>query len=67
MDYYSGPAPKIIGATVYALNRTFGLAPAREHGTHETVTEVIDSRTGLIRTDQGNIYSNGDFNVVKFR
>ena len=26
---YTGEKPRIIGATIYALNRTYGLAPAR--------------------------------------
>lgn len=64
---FTGPNPKIIGATVYALNKTYGLAPARETGPAETVTEVIDSRTGLILTAEGNVYSNGDFGIQKFK
>jgi hypothetical protein len=63
---FSGAAPKIIGATVYALNRTHGLAPARELGKDEKVTEVLDAHSGLIKTDAGNVYSNGDFGIKRF-
>lgn len=52
---FTGAKPRIIGATVYALNRTYGLAPAREAGGDETVVEVIDGYSGLIRTDAGNV------------
>jgi len=64
-NLFSGPQPRIIGATVYALNRTHGLAPARDRGEPETVSEVIDSYHGLIRTAEGNLYSNGDFGIAR--
>jgi hypothetical protein len=63
---FTGTKPRIIGATVYALNRTHGLAPAREAGADETVVEVIDGHSGLIRTDAGNVYSNGDFGIKRY-
>lgn len=63
---FTGTSPRIIGATVYALNRTHGLAPAREAGAPEVVAEVIDGYTGLIRTDAGNVYSNGNFGILRF-
>lgn len=66
MSIFTGPAPKIIGATVYALNLTHGLAPARPAGPMEVVVEVIDGHSGMIRTDAGNVYSNGDFGIWKF-
>ena len=66
MSIFTGTAPKIVGATVYALNRTHGLAPSREPGKPEIVTEVIDDYTGLIRTAEGNVYSNGDFGIARF-
>lgn len=65
-NIFAGPVPRIIGATIYALNRTFGLAPARPAGDDETVTEVIDSHSGLVRTDAGNVYANGDFGIKRF-
>lgn len=66
MSIFTGPAPKIIGATVYALNRTHGLAPAREQGAPEIVVEVINGHSGVIRTDKGNVYFNGDFGIQRF-
>lgn len=63
---YTGPKPRILGATVYALNRTHGLAPARDIGPDETVVEVINSYSGLIRTDAGNVYSNGEFGIKHY-
>ncbi len=66
MSIFTGSAPRIIGATVYALNRTHGLAPAREPGGKEKVVEVIDGHTGLIRTEAGNVYANGDFGIWSF-
>lgn len=66
MSIFTGASPRIIGATIYALNRTHGLAPARERGQDESVTEVIDGHTGLIKTDAGNVYANGDFGITRF-
>lgn len=66
MSIFAGVAPKIVGATVYSLNRTHGLAPAREAGASEIVTEVVDGYSGVIRTDAGNVYSNGDFGILRF-
>ena len=63
---YIGKKPRIIGATIYALNLTHGLAPAREPGADETVVEVINDYSGLIRTDAGNVYANGDFAIKRF-
>jgi hypothetical protein len=58
------PAQRIIGATIRATNRTFGLAPARPAGEPETVTEVIDAYSLIVGTDAGNVYANGDFTIV---
>jgi len=66
VSIFTGHAPQIIGATVYALNRTHGLAPARPAGAPEIVTEVIDGHSGLIRTAEGNVYANGDFGIHHF-
>lgn len=57
---------KIIGATVRATNRTFGLAPSRPAGDPETVVEVVDDYSLTIRTDAGNVYGNGDFTIVRY-
>lgn len=65
-DIFAGQQPKIIGATIYALNRTHGLAPARPAGSPEVVVEVVNSYNGTIKTDQGNMYSNGDFGITRF-
>jgi len=65
-DIFAGKTPRIVGATVYALNRTHGLIPPREVGPHETVARVVDSYYGLIETVEGNVYSNGDFGIDRF-
>jgi hypothetical protein len=57
---------RIIGATVRATNRTFGLAPARPAGADETVTEVVNEYDLTIATDKGNVYANGDFTIVRY-
>jgi hypothetical protein len=66
MSVFSGPTPRIIGATIYALNRTHGLAPAQGYGPPETVTEVLDGYSGLVKTAEGNVYANGSFGITKF-
>lgn len=63
MNIFIGQKPKIIGATIYALNRTHGLSPAREYGDHETVTRVIDAYHGTVETEQGNVYDASDYNI----
>lgn len=57
---------RLVGATVRATNRTFGLAPARPTGPEETVAEVIDTYDLTIRTVEGNVYLNGGFTVIRF-
>ena len=57
----------LIGATIRANNRTFGLAPPRPWGDPEIVTEIVDAYCLTIATDAGNCYSNGDFTVVRLR
>lgn len=61
-----GSAAKIIGATVRATNRTYGLAPAREAGEPETVVEVVSAYDMTIRTAEGNVYANGDYTIVRY-
>lgn len=65
-NIFAGPTPRIIGATVYNLNLSYGLRPAQDPGPHETVVEVVDSHCGLIRTAEGNLYSNGEFGIARF-
>lgn len=66
MSIFTGQNPRIMGATVYALDRTHGLAPARPIGEDETVTAILDSYSGLIETDKGNVYGNGSFGIRRF-
>jgi hypothetical protein len=65
-NIFAGQKPRIIGATIYALNKTHGLAPARPAGEPEVVTKVIDDYSGVVETDKGNVYVNGDFGILKF-
>lgn len=55
----------LIGATVRATNRTFGLRPAQPYGEEETVAEIVDAYHLVIKTVEGNVYSNGDFLVMR--
>lgn len=57
---------KIIGATIRATNRTHGLAPARDWGKPETVTEVVNEYDMTIATAEGNIYLNGDYTIIRY-
>ena len=57
---------RLIGATVRATNRTYGLAPARPAGEPETVARILDPYALLIETAEGNVYANGDFTIVRF-
>lgn len=57
-------AHKLIGATVRATNRTYGLAPARPLGDEEIVTKV-DSYDSTIYTDKGNCYLLGGYLVMR--
>lgn len=57
---------KIIGATIRATNRTYGLAPARPLGDPETVTEVVSEYDMTIRTAEGNVYLNGDYRIMRY-
>jgi hypothetical protein len=65
-NIFAGQHLRILGATIYALNKTHGLAPAREAGEPETVVEIVDSHTGLIKTAEGNLYSNGEFGILRY-
>lgn len=63
---FTGPSPKIIGASIRAANRTYGITPSQPPGPVETVLEVVNPYTGLIRTVEGNLYRNGNFSILKF-
>lgn len=62
----SKPAHKIIGATVRAMNRTYGLLPPQDYGPQETVAEVVNDYNLTIRTVEGNVYSNGNFLLMRY-
>lgn len=64
-DLYNGTKPLILGATIYDLGITY-FGPSRGHGPDEIVVEVVRAYTGLVKTDQGNLYSNGDFGIRRF-
>ena len=57
---------RMLGATISADNRTYGLAPARPAGQPETVAEIADPYCLTVITTAGNRYSNGDFTVLRF-
>ena len=57
---------KIIGAAVRATNRTHGLAPSRPLGDEETVAEVVNEYNMTIRTTEGNVYSSGDYRIMRY-
>ena len=57
---------RFIGATIRANNRTFGLRPAQEAGPEETVVAIVDDYHLIVETDAGNVYTNGDFTVMRF-
>lgn len=56
---------QLIGATVRATNRTFGLAHGRPLGEEETVSEIVCEYDMTIRTEEGNVYANGDYVVMR--
>ena len=60
-------AHKLIGATVRATNRTYGLAPARPWGEPETVAEVLNEHSLTIRTVEGNVYLLGGYLIMRYR
>ena len=57
---------RMLGATIRADNRTYGLAPARPAGQPETVADIADPYCLTVITTAGNRYSNGDFTVLRF-
>jgi hypothetical protein len=57
-------AHKLIGATIRATNRTYGLAPARPYGDEETVTDV-DPYDASVKTAEGNSYMLGGYLVMR--
>ena len=57
---------RMLGATISADNRTYGLAPARPAGQPETVAEIADPYCLTVITTAGNCYRNGNFTVLRF-
>lgn len=59
---------KLVGTTIRATNRTFGLAPARSAGAEETVETVVDPYTNMVKTVEGNVYDgNGEYMIMRYR
>lgn len=65
-DYFVTTGHPLIGATVYALNRTHGLAPSRPAGSHETVV-AVNTWNGAVITDHNHYYMNGDYGIYSYR
>ncbi len=57
---------KLIGATVRATNRTYGLLPSQPYGPEETVAKIVNEYDMTIKTVEGNVYPNGGYLVVRF-
>lgn len=55
----------LIGATVRAANRTYGLIPARPWGPEETIARV-DTYDSTIYTTAGNTYLNGSYTIMRY-
>lgn len=58
---------KLVGATVRATNRTYGLAPSRAWGEPETVKQVVCEYDSTIETVEGNTYLNGDYTIIRYK
>ena len=57
---------RMLGATIYANNATYGLAPARPAGPHETVTEVEHAYDLSVLTAEGNYHFGGTYTVIRY-
>lgn len=57
---------RMLGATISANNATYGLAPARPAGPHETVTEVAYANTLSVLTAEGNYHLGGTYTVIRY-
>ena len=57
---------RMLGATISADNATYGLAPARPAGPHETVTEVANDYDLSVRTAEGNYHLGGTYTVIRY-
>ncbi len=57
---------RMLGATISANNDTYGLAPARPAGPHETVTEVANAYDLSVQTAEGNYHLGGTYTVIRY-
>ena len=57
---------RMLGATISANNATYGLAPARPAGPHETVTEVEHAYDLSVLTAEGNYHFGGTYTVIRY-
>ena len=57
---------RMLGATISADNRTYGLRPAQAPGPHETVTEVTNAYDLSVRTAEGNYHLGGTYTVIRY-
>ena len=57
---------RMLGATISADNRTYGLAPARPAGQPETVADIADPYCLTVITTAGNCYRNGNVTGLRF-
>ena len=57
---------RMLGATISADNATYGLAPARPAGPHETVTEVANAYDLSVRTAERNYHLGGTYTVIRY-
>jgi hypothetical protein len=60
---FNGPKPRIIGATIYKINPGYCGRPGGPNGPDEIVTEVVYAYSGVVKTADGNVYSNGEFRI----
>lgn len=57
---------RMLGATISANNDTYGLAPARPAGPHETVTEIAYAYDLSVLTAEGNYHLGGTYTVIRY-
>ena len=57
---------RMLGATIYANNDTYGLRPAQAPGPHETVTEVVNAYDLTVRTAEGNVHLGGTYTIYQY-
>lgn len=55
-----------VGDVIRVLNRTHGLAPAREADAPSKVVEVVNAYTALVRTESGRLADPTNYEIVSF-